>query len=263
MDKVLSINEYLLNQMKTINPNLEDIQYDPISNICSFDKRNINLNGFSLLEIYNKYSQLSEDIEIINPEDLFNIFRINVAVYSKINEPETPIKDNIQISNNGTFNLDIEEETDNIDTSNLIDLSEYESIINNSDYINEEESNKIKTYEDFMKNLYKYKSYLNEDGLNMWQQYEKYIIIANTFENNNDNTLKAIDTYNEITSDSNQLELENANKKVLALKKQEELAIKQAAKENRAGIANALLIVEITTFVSITLAAILFVLLKK
>lgn len=269
MAEVLSINDYLLKKMKSLNPDLEVIQYNPTTNICSFEGKNIDFGEFSLLEIYNKYSQLKEDIEVMTPLDLFNILKINVAVKNitknSVNdkEPENHIVHNSIQIHNGVINIKFKDETNNIEVHDLIDVKQYINIIEKSNKISEKEHENIKSFEDFMSELYKYKSYLSEDALAMWHQYEQYIIVASTLNNNLQNVEKAITVYNQITDEEYQIEFKNAKEKELVLKKQEELFRKEVARENRAGIASALLIVEITTFVSIALAAVLFVLLRK
>ncbi|MGM9834774.1 MAG: hypothetical protein ACI31M_03245 [Bacilli bacterium] len=343
-----NINDYLLKEMKELNPNLNGINYDITTNTISYNGLSVNLNHFSLSEIYNQYGQLKSDIEVINPLDLFNAISINVAVkekeYTKNNDSIDQIQNiepyikniklikekndlgtekqfinitttdgkshtlydflpndviealkNIAQRNGNSFQgitendlfaqirikledkFEIKSKDDQdkkeeiipfndgsivVDGTKLIDVPEYINIVENSNGISAKELAKKEFFESFMSNLYSYKSYLGKDALDMWNSYEQYIIVNSTLENYPPKIAEAIDVYNKINENAKQVELKNAENKSLVLNYQNELARKQAVANNRAGVASALLIVEITSFVSIILATIIFVLFR-
>lgn len=80
---ITSMNDFLLKEMKKLNSNLSSINYDANTNTISYMSYSVSLNDFSLGEIYNDYSQLKSDIEVIEPKDLYNIIYLNVMIKEK------------------------------------------------------------------------------------------------------------------------------------------------------------------------------------
>lgn len=216
------LNDAIIKEILISNPNFSALTYQ--DNTLEFESEVINLDNFSLVEIFGPYSELKEDVkkEDMTANDLFEIIKINVTLKS-INNP-----------NNETSKLNI---------------LEYQSILESEEITQIDEDNLIAFY-DFLNDLYKYSDYLCEDSVNYLTSYENYILNLMLRDNLNSKQQEAISKYDAIANikkRSEEINIENINRLNY-----------QARRAKRAGYANSLLIVEIVILVTFTLSSFIF-----
>lgn len=145
------------------------------------------------------------------------------------------------------------ETTSNIkQVSNLISVLEYQSILE-SETTTQDDEDKLFFFYGFVEELYKYRYYLCEDGLNYLTSYESYIFNLMLSENLNNKEEEAVSKYEILASTKNRSEeinIDYINKL--------ELDARRARNKDRAGYANSFLIVEIVILATFTLSSFIF-----
>ena len=74
------LNDAIIKQILESNPNFNSITYQ--DNTLELEGQIIDLNNFSLVEIFGSYSELKEDCqkETMTAQDLFEIIKLNVVL---------------------------------------------------------------------------------------------------------------------------------------------------------------------------------------
>lgn len=216
------LNDAIIKQILESNPNFSNITYQ--DNTLELEGQVIDLNNFSLVEIFGPYSELKEDCqkETMTAHDLFEIIKLNATLKS-INIPN--------------------------EKNNILSIFDYQKILE-SEELSQIDEDALNIFYDFIEELYCYRNYLCEDSLNYLKAYESYILELMLKDNLNDEEQIAISKYEILASTKNRSEeinIENINKLEL---------LERRAK--RAGYANSLLIVEIVILATFTLSSFIF-----
>lgn len=219
------LNDAIIKQILESNSNFNSITYQ--DNTLELEGQIIDLNNFSLVEIFSSYSELKEDCqkETMTAQDLFEIIKLNVTIKS-INIPN--------------------------ENNNLLSIFDYQRILE-SEELSQIDEDALNTFYDFIEELYRYRSYLCEDSLNYLKAYENYITLLMLRENLNNEEEEAIQKYEIVTNIKNRSEEIN----IAHINKLE--LLERRAK--RAGYANSLLIVEIVILATFTLSSFIFLIL--
>ena len=132
------LNDAIIKQILESNSNFNSITYQ--DNTLELEGQIIDLNNFSLVEIFSSYSELKEDCqkEAMTAQDLFEIIKLNVTIKS-INIPN--------------------------ENNNLLSIFDYQRILE-SEELSQIDEDALNTFYDFIEELYRYRSYLCEDSLN-------------------------------------------------------------------------------------------------
>ncbi len=216
------LNDAIIKQILESNPNFNSITYQ--DNTLELEGQIIDLNNFSLVEIFGSYSELKEDCqkETMTAQDLFEIIKLNVTIKS-INIPN--------------------------ENNNLLSIFDYQRILE-SEELSQIDEDALNIFYDFIEELYRYRSYLCEDSLSYLKEYENYILDLMLRDNLNFKEEDAISKYETLANTKNRSEeinIEHINKLEL---------LERRAK--RAGYANSLLIVEIVILATFTLSSFIF-----
>ena len=216
------LNDAIIKQILESNSNFNSITYQ--DNTLKLEGQIIDLNNFSLVEIFGPYSELKEDIkkETMTAQDLFEIVKLNVNLKS-INIPN--------------------------ENNNLLSIFDYQRILE-SEELSQIDEDTLNTFYDFIEELYRYRSYLCEDSLNYLKEYENYITLLILKDNLKPKEETAISKYETLASTKNRSEEIN----IAHINKLE--LLERRAK--RAGYANSLLIVEIVILATFTLSSFIF-----
>ena len=216
------LNDAIIKQILESNSNFNSITYQ--DNTLEMEGQIIDLNNFSLVEIFSSYSELKEDCqkEAMTAQDLFEIIKLNVTIKS-INIPN--------------------------ENNNLLSIFDYQRILE-SEELSQIDEDALNTFYDFIEELYRYRSYLCEDSLNYLKAYENYITLLILKDNLNPKEETAISKYETLASTKNRSEEIN----IAHINKLE--LLERRAK--RAGYANSLLIVEIVILATFTLSSFIF-----
>lgn len=315
---LVSINEELFKNMLSHNPSLKCIKLE--NNVLTFENQKINLENFSFQEIYNDYSQLKADIDVIKPNDFFNIVKINVTLNDHnrmfdlpyqnlsiknvriitkkddsgrntqyvqiITDKDTELtlydyqaKDvfdtlkNMSKNNNNDFvgikvsdltsklkdeEVSVKKTPNQYNVPILININDIVDLINKEE-LSEYEQQELISFHQAIFELRTYRQYLNEFSLELLNKYEYYIQFLASREDLNEKEQEELNQYNEETDIVPKVELNNSKEKELLLKKENKIE----NQKRMAGYASSLLIVEVTCFVAIAIASLLFILVNK
>lgn len=227
-------NEEVFRAMVEQNNALNQIYF--INNSLSFQGKTLQLTSLSLVEVYNDFSQLKADISFMEPKEVFEVIEINIAFK----------------------NYFILQELEHSKPT-LVTLHEYKTLASKDTSLSFKEQTQLTDFADFMFQLRTYEQYLIPEGKNLLAEYTYFIELLATKENPTPLEEAQVKKYTTATEKLETMEMTNENRRVSQLKLEQQLD----TREKMAGFASSILIVEITSFVAITLAALLFVFLQK
>lgn len=215
------LNDAIIKQILESNSNFNSITYQ--DNTLELEGQIIDLNNFSLVEIFGPYSELKEDCqkETMTAKDLFKIINLNVS----LKNVESP------------------------NTNHLLSILDYQSILENVE-LSQIDEDALNTFYNLIEELYRYRNYLSEDSLNYLKAYENYINDLMLSDNLSEKEEIAISKYESLASTKNRSEEIN-----ISYINRLELLEKSV---KRAGYANSLLIVELVILVTFTLSSFIF-----
>ena len=223
-----NMNNKKIMQILTKYPNLQELKYQ--DNTLTYQGKNIDISNVNLYDFFKNYNHpMYINQKIISAEDFFNILQTT----SLIIEP-------LDNQNNQEKNY------------NIININHYNSILNKTNILTPLEQKELNNFNTYISNLLTYREYLLQKELIFLKQYLNLITNIRMLEIDNPeitlthNQQQAIDTYDFLTTNTNQEQNIISRKKVFN-------------KPPKTGYIDLILLILIIISSGITLGSIIFI----